>query len=229
VRRRGQRGQSIIELVLILPVMLVMFLGVWSGAELIGNNEAASQVTGYGARLGASLGNDGYVAGQSTESGCQHAANDPCIVDNAMIAAIVPAMENELPSAQLFQIDIYQPDTATTTCLPNSSGVLPSSCSKVTNGALYSGDPDDEYRACLGSWTAVSSWELVNSGGGQNKSCPGSTSAVAQYTLDQRIQNHPDEQAIGIQVTFQFSSPGLKLFTQTDTQYTAISLPPEAD
>jgi hypothetical protein len=51
---------------------------------------------------------------------------------------------------------------------------------------------------------------------------------VAPYTLADRSEASPDEQAVGVQVTFKFTSPGLKFFTQTDTKYTAISLPPEA-
>lgn len=223
MRRKRERGQSIIELAIILPLMLLIFMGVWSGAEVIGNNDSAAQVTGYAARLAASLGDDGYVSGASSPTGCQQSAVDPCQVDDAILAAIIPAMENELPSGTVTRVDIYEP----TSCQPDAAGVLPSSC-PTSDGALASGDLDDEYLACSGSWTAISSWKLVNASGGQSGSCPGSA-GVAQYNLSDRTQNHPDEQAIGVQVTFTFSSPGLKIFTQTDTQYTAITLPPEAD
>ena len=219
MRSRAQKGQSIIEMALVLPVLLLMFLGAWTAAALIGNQDSAAQATGVGARVAASLGNDGYATGSSTTSGCQLSAVDPCAVDNAILAAMSPAL-SQLSNSTVTRIDIYEPGS----CLPSSGGTLPATC-PTTDGALQSGNAlDDEYLKCGSAWTLVDGVGRAGSAG----TCPSGGIGVAPYTLADRSEASPDEQAVGVQVTFKFTSPGLKFFTQTDTKYTAISLPPEA-
>ena len=49
-----------VELVVLLPLMVLLFLGGWTAAGLIGDNDTALQATRAGARYAAELGNDGY-------------------------------------------------------------------------------------------------------------------------------------------------------------------------
>jgi hypothetical protein len=249
MRRRDQKGQSIIEMAVILPVLLLMFLGAWTAATLIGNQDAVAQGTGTGARVAASLGNDGWVTGADTPSGCQTLsgdaaaveAADPCAVDDAVLAAITPAL-SQLANSTIKYIYIYEPGS----CLPNSAGDLPSSCissdTSTSQGALPltaadapdAGTVADQYKYCeTSTGPAVYSWTLVNGTGevGTPGQCPamGANLGIAPYTLADRSQLPPDEEAIGVEVLFTFSSPGLAYFSQTDTKYTDISLPPEAE
>jgi len=56
-RRDSRRGQAMVEMALLLPVLMLLFLGSWTAANLIDDNNAAAQATRAGARLGAELGN----------------------------------------------------------------------------------------------------------------------------------------------------------------------------
>jgi len=55
--RDTRRGQAMVEMALLLPVLMLLFLGSWTAANLIGDNNAAAQATRAGARLAAEIGN----------------------------------------------------------------------------------------------------------------------------------------------------------------------------
>ena len=46
------------------------------------------------------------------------------------------------------------------------------------------------------------------------------------YTLALRLQTHPSEAELGVRLVFTYTSPTLKFFTQTDSQYTVMRLVP---
>ena len=46
-----------VEMAMLLPVLMLIFLGAWTAANLIDDNDAAAQATRAGARLAAELGN----------------------------------------------------------------------------------------------------------------------------------------------------------------------------
>jgi Flp pilus assembly protein TadG len=52
-RQRRQRGQSLVEFCFVLPIMLVMFMGVYTAGAFISDMDIAGQATRAGARLGA--------------------------------------------------------------------------------------------------------------------------------------------------------------------------------
>jgi hypothetical protein len=219
VKRLSQRGQSIIELAVIFPLILFVFLGAWTGAALIANNDSAAQATGYGARIAAEIGNtcpevDGS-ADCTAVTGCQQNANDPCQVDDEVLSAMLPAL-NQLSNSTATEIQIYEPKS----CAGPS---LPTTCSpSLGYGPPTSTDLTDNFEYCTGTKT----WDLINGTGGSGIA-PCITHRVGPYLLNLRNQTVDSEQAIGVSVSFKFTSPGLTFFTQTDSAYTDITFPPE--
>ncbi len=80
MRRGGSRGQSMVELAILLPILVTLFLGSWTAADLISDNNAAAQASRAGARFAAELGNGGWKSGAGA-SGCQTGGTDPCKLD----------------------------------------------------------------------------------------------------------------------------------------------------
>jgi hypothetical protein len=233
VRREGQKGQAIIELALLFPILLLVFMGAWTGAALIANNDTAAQVSGYGARIAAEIGNGcSLVSGTltcPTASGCQQTTTDPCAVDQAIIAAMTPALTSQLSNSQVTEIDIYQPAD----CTANSNNWTSNACPVSAGQWVLADTLVDKYKYCSTGTapTFTPQWVLINRASGTTSSCASlggsQVGGVAHYTLDQRSQTVANEQAIGVSLTFQFTSPGLKFFSQTDTVYTAITFPPQ--
>jgi len=229
MRRQRQRGQAIIELAILFPFLLLVFMGSWTAAALIANNDTAAQVSGYGARVAAEIGNGcslvgGTVSCTKAVGSCQQTATDPCAVDHAVISAMTPALNSQLSNSSVKYIYIYQPGA----CLP-SGGVLPplSSCT-VTVGNGAGATLKDQYQYCA----STSQWVLTDPVSGTTTLCASlglQVGGVAPYTLDLRTQTVADEQAIGVALKFTFTSPApvLSYFSQTDTTYTAITFPPQ--
>ncbi|MGA9776282.1 MAG: TadE family protein [Candidatus Dormiibacterota bacterium] len=237
MRRTSQRGQSLVEFALLVPVLVFVFLGTWTGAALIANSDSVAQATSYGAQIAASVGNVGCTGASCTTAySCQQAPNDPCAADQEILAAMQPTLQHQLSNTEVIEIDIYRPKGCAS--LNPSPSMTPPPCPANPNGALQLtlGDTNssdvgcstgacvDEYRYCAAS----GSWDLVDGLPATSRSGSGScvTGGIAPYTLDLRVQTHPSEAAVGISITFKFTSPGLPFFTQTDSRYTAISFPP---
>ncbi len=221
MRRRRQRGQSIIELAVVFPVIFFVFLGTWTAAALIANNDSVAQATGYGARIGAELGNTcgeatGTLVCTQLAGSCQQNGNDPCAVDDEIVSAMLPDL-NALSNSKVTEIQIYEPAS----CQPNPS--LPSSCSASGYGGPSSAILTDNYEYC----SSTSSWVLQNGTGHIGTAPCYSTAGVGPYLLDDRTQVIDDEQAIGVSASFTFTAPGLTFFSQTDSAYTTITFPPE--
>jgi Flp pilus assembly protein TadG len=204
VRRRSPRtGQAMVELAILLPLMILLFLGGWTAAGLIGDNDTALQATRAGARYAAELGNGGYpIATASCQGGF---ASNPCSADQGIIQQMVPILTGTMPNAVLTEIAIYEPTSCTngglfSTGTPDTSGGCP-----PNNGAYTAGENIDVYKPVAGVWTLQ---------------------GTALYTLAMRDQVHPNEAELGVLIQFKYTSPTLSLFTQTDTQYTVVRLSP---
>jgi Flp pilus assembly protein TadG len=101
---RRQRGQSLVEFALIVPVLAVMLsaileFGLAFDADL--SLEAASR---EGARIGASLGNDG------TQGTCPNALSE-ATVDPAIINAIKASLTSAGVTLSSVKISIFNADT----------------------------------------------------------------------------------------------------------------------
>jgi len=125
--RDTRRGQAMVEMAMLLPVLMLIFLGAWTAANLIDDNDAAAQATRAGARLAAELGN-GASLGLTQQQ-----------VDRDIIDQVLPIVKPQLTNAQVSEIDIYQPNGCTGTT-PFVSGTCP-----PNNGAYIPGEPIDVY------------------------------------------------------------------------------------
>jgi Flp pilus assembly protein TadG len=201
IRRRGARdGQAMVEMALLLPVLLLLFLGAWTASNLIDDNNVSLQATRAGARLAAELGNGG-------SSGATQAQLDADILDQ-----VYPIVSPQLTNAKVTEIDIYQPSGCIGTT-PFASGTCPPNngryCSTVTNSYTPFCSPSELVDTYAVSGGVVSS-----------------TCGTCTFTLANRSQVHPSEAEIGVRLVFTYTSPTLRFFTQTDAQYTVMRLAP---
>lgn len=125
--RDTRSGQAMVEMAMLLPVLMLIFLGAWTAANLIDDNDAAAQATRAGARLAAELGNGG-------NTGLTQAQIDRDIIDQ-----VLPIVSPQLTNAKVTEIDIYQP-SGCTGITPFSSGTCP-----PNNGAYTAGENIDSY------------------------------------------------------------------------------------
>jgi Flp pilus assembly protein TadG len=201
-----------VEMALLLPVLMLLFLGSWTAANLIDDNNAAAQATRAGARLAAELGNGGYPTGPA---GCQVTTADPCQIDKDIIDQVLPIVSPQLTNAKVIEIDIYQP-SGCTGVTPFSSGTCP-----PNNGAYCTSSFSNSYTpVCAGVTELIDKYAV--SGGTATLTPPNS----ATYLLSARNQTHPNEAELGVRLVFTYTSPALQFFTQTDTQYTVMRLAP---
>lgn len=104
-RRAGQRGQSLIELAIAMPVVLILLLGMLEFGFAFSHHLTLEYATREGARYGAAL------ASGTAEVACTGAAN----VDAYVIAAVQRVLTGtggQVPISQVTQIRIYKSDTS---------------------------------------------------------------------------------------------------------------------
>jgi TadE-like protein len=196
--RRRSRAQSVVEFAFVAPVMVLMFMGAWTAADLITDNNTAAQATRAGARYGVEIGNGGYPKSSASCDSSSLGVKDPCQVDTDIIDQMLPIVASKFTDATPQQVIIYEPDGCTGTT-PFVSGSCP-----PDNGAYCCSEPEDVWNVSSGTPTEVSE----------------------SYTLDMRLSTHPSETELGVEITFSYTSPTLQMFTQTDTQYTVMRLAP---
>ena len=109
-RRRRQAGQSVVELALGVPVMMVMLYGMLNLAALITDKVAAAYAARQGARLAAVLGNGG-ASGLNTLQ-----------IDQNVCQAVKAATAN-FAYATVTEVDVYQADVGGSTTGTFSTGL----------------------------------------------------------------------------------------------------------
>jgi hypothetical protein len=193
----GMAGQSAVEMALLLPVLLILFLGSWTASDLIADNNSAVQATRAGARYAAEIGNNNFQTGDGTS---------PLQVDTDIIDQMLPILNTELTNAVVNEIDIYQPSPCSNggTFTPGTAGTA-SGC-PPNNGAYTTPELIDKYTI---SGTTITAGN------------------IPQYTLDLRSQIPYDEAELGVRVLFTYTSPTLRFFNQQDNAYTVVRLGPE--
>jgi hypothetical protein len=95
-RRSAERGQSLMEFVLIMPLFLLILLGMLEYGSAYDHRTAMAYATREGARVGASLGNGG---------------NSPSTVDPTIIAAVQRGLTNPILIENITEIDIFKADS----------------------------------------------------------------------------------------------------------------------
>jgi hypothetical protein len=203
-----------VELAIILPFMIILFLGSWTAADLIGDNDTALQATRAGARYAAELG-DSLPPGQGIASVCSGVGDpDTCTVDQDIISQMLPVVNGSMPNAVVLEIDIYQPGGSGNDCTFGVAGCPPSGVYQSSGPT----DPIDVY--------GISGNTVLSSGVPASYGLSCVAHPTGCYPLSVRDQTHPFEAELGVRITFKYTSPTMSLFTQTDSQYTVVRLAP---
>ena len=207
-RRGGSRGQALLETALVIPILLTLLLGVWSGGVLISDEQTATSAARAGARLGAELGNDNMSS--APFAACQGTNHyDPCATDAKILQNILPVLDTAHPGtlpaamhdATVTEIDIYRPAPCPSGVSYGTAGCPPD------DGTYQAGEPIDRFDA--------SGSPLPSLAGEQ------------RYTLDLRVQLHPNEALIGVRVLYHYHSPAPFLsFDTTTSEYAVMQLAP---
>jgi Flp pilus assembly protein TadG len=99
-RAAGRRGQSIVELALVVPMVSILLLGGFDTTMLVSDKLTAIYAVRQGARLASELG------GLQTNPGVSQSTLDKKIVRNVL------AVTNRMASSTIQEIDIYQANSA---------------------------------------------------------------------------------------------------------------------
>jgi hypothetical protein len=99
--RRRQRGQSLVEFTMIIPVLMTLVLAIAEFGVAIGSNMTLIEATREGARVGAIL------VGGANSFGCVGATGSTS-VDPQIIAAVQRVIES--PGSGITSIRIYKAD-----------------------------------------------------------------------------------------------------------------------
>jgi hypothetical protein len=95
--RSGERGQAIVEFVVILPVFVILLMGMLEFGAAYDHRTAMAYAVREGARVGASLGNGGA---------------NPSQVDPAIVAAVQRGLTSPILIDNVTEILIFKADAA---------------------------------------------------------------------------------------------------------------------
>jgi Flp pilus assembly protein TadG len=135
--RLGQRGQSVVEMALALPVLVLVLVSVFNIAALIGDRLVAGYATRQGARMAAQLGNgQGMAAAQVDPQICQAVLASSTTLSFASITGIdiyrVPPAAADGTWQSSYLQDRYTIDAGRTTCTATSTQTYPAAGRNVT-------------------------------------------------------------------------------------------------
>jgi hypothetical protein len=194
-----------VELAILVPLLVFLFLGSWTATALVGDNDTALQATQVGARYGAELGGTepgGVQPNTGPYANCPAGATASiCQVDVDIIDEMLPVFSTNMPNAVVNYIDIYQPDGSGNGCT-----FATGTCPPPADGAFVTG-----------AYDYVDTYPIS----GTTISAPTSLT----YVLDQRDTTQPDQSELGVAIQFTYTSPTWSLFTiANDTQYSVERL-----
>jgi hypothetical protein len=184
-RRAGMRGQALVETVIVIIAALTLFVGVYAVSVGVGDANQAGQAGRAGARYGAQLGGNHYLT--AALDPCQGGTRiNPCVVDDQIMADVLTGLSG-MRFATISAIIVYEP------C---DSGGCATPCADV-GGTINVASPFNATYDYGESYTVT---------GPTTFSAP---TAVGKglYSLDKRLQAHPNEQGIGVEVDFTYASP----------------------
>ena len=105
----GQRGQSVVELALILPTFVLLLLGMLEFGFLFDNHISLGYASREGARVGAALANGGGTLGCAAGQSPNADVVDPQIV--AAVQRVLTSPGSLVDPSQIGVIRIYRADT----------------------------------------------------------------------------------------------------------------------
>lgn len=110
--RRGgsNRGQSIIEVALVAPVILILMLGVFDGSFLASDKVLAVSAARHAARLASGLGGTGD--GTNTCQGTLAGGTSTDSIDIQIVSGALSVAQN-MSFAKVDEVDVYRPDPST--------------------------------------------------------------------------------------------------------------------
>jgi hypothetical protein len=149
VRRRGERGQSVVEMALLLPVYLTLLLGMLEFGFAFDHLLSISYASREGARVGAALTNGGGILGCSGGQSPNAASVDPQIV--AAVERVLMSPGSLVSLGNVTQIRIY---LATSTGAETAGSVNVWTYSP-SGGPVIDGDPLD-FAQSSATWNACS-------------------------------------------------------------------------
>ena len=147
--RRGERGQSMVEMAILLPVYLTLLLGMLEFGFAFDHLLSISYADREGARVGAALTNGGGTLGCSAGQSPNAASVDPQIV--AAVERVLSSPGSLVVLANVTQIRIY---LATATGAETAGSVNIWSYS-AGGGPVIDGDPLDFVQTSA-TWSACS-------------------------------------------------------------------------
>jgi hypothetical protein len=149
------------------------------------------------------VGNNGYKIGITDP--CQTSNTDPCSVDNQILAEVTRGI-SDLRFATVNRIVIYN---------PNGSGASSQCASGSTPNSPYipGQEPAEVFSPAAGGGYSMQP-----------------DAGMGAFTLDNRIQAHPNEGAIGVQVDFSYKSPTPMVSVSiSHTEFTVNCFAPRAN
>ena len=118
-----------VEMALLLPVLMLLFLGAWTAANLIDDNNAAGQAT-----------RAGRPPWRRARQWIERCGLTQAQIDRDILDQVYPIVSPQLTNAKVTEIDIYQPSgcTGTTpfaagTCPPNNGAYCTSAFTTRTH------------------------------------------------------------------------------------------------
>jgi hypothetical protein len=105
-RRSGQRGQSLVEFAVLLPVLTMMLLGMLEFGTAFNHQLTLGYAVREGARIGADLVNGGGTLGCNTGQSPNAANVDGVIIE--AIDRVLSSSGSPIPESQVVKIRIFQ-------------------------------------------------------------------------------------------------------------------------
>ncbi len=113
-RRRGERGQGLVEFAMVVPVFMLLLLGMLEFGTAFNHQLTIGYATREGARIGADLVNGGSPLGCNTGQSPNAALVDPVIieaVDRVLTSAGSPIDISRVAQIRIFKADVNGNDT----------------------------------------------------------------------------------------------------------------------
>jgi Flp pilus assembly protein TadG len=187
--RRRERGQALIETAIVVMVVMTLFVGVYACAVGLSDAQQGGSASRSAARFAAQTGSSGYKS-TNAPTGCQTTAADPCAVDDQILRTALASLGG-LSYTRNLKITVYQPcsDSSSPAVCASSSDQCAQDSSYYGAGAPFDSvhDRGEVFTQSGGVWT--------------------STAPYQAYDLSMRVQRHPQEAVVGVQVEADYSSP----------------------